>query len=118
MPKKSDKEKENITVDKPKKVIIKSKASSSSKATKNTEDTQATAVKKKVKKVVKKKITLIIESIKKINKNHLSAKTIKILENIQIKNPLKLQLRQKIIHIKKAAEEEILKKEIMIKRIL
>ena len=46
MAKKSDKEKENITVDKPKKVIIKSKASSSSKVTKNTEDTQATAVRK------------------------------------------------------------------------
>ena len=50
MPKKSDKEKENITVDKPKKVIIKSKASSSSKTTKNTEDTQATAEKRKLKK--------------------------------------------------------------------
>lgn len=65
MPKKSDKEKENITVDKPKKVIIKSKASSSSKATKNTEDTQATAVKKKVKKVVKKKIIIKTEKTDK-----------------------------------------------------
>ena len=85
MAKKSDKEKENITVDKPKKVIIKSKASSSSKATKNTEDTQATAVKKKVKKVVKKKI--IIKTEKLVNEN------VKVLgENV---NFIYLQMREK-----------------------
>lgn len=47
-----------IKINKPKKIIIKSKASSSIEASKNTKDIQATAVKKKVKKVIKKKIII------------------------------------------------------------